>query len=143
MLIGEYEHKMDSKRRLPLPARLRSQLGLKVVITRGLEGCLFVYSVGGWEEFSAKLRALPMSQATSRSFVRLVFSGAVEVELDNLGRVLIPDYLKEHAELSKNVVVIGTGERLEIWDQERWKAYHVRQQREMEANAETLKEFGI
>ena len=143
MLIGEYQHKMDSKRRLPLPAKLRAQLGAKVILTRGLEGCLFVYPVAAWETFARKLNELPLSKASGRNFGRFIFSGASEIELDNLGRVLIPEYLKQHAGLKKDVMVVGTGERLELWDSERWKAYEVNAAKEAEAHAEALTEFGI
>ncbi|MBI2552725.1 division/cell wall cluster transcriptional repressor MraZ [Candidatus Uhrbacteria bacterium] len=143
MLIGEYQHKMDAKRRLPMPARLRSELGPKVVVTRGLEGCLFVYPLRAWEEFAAKLNALPLTSESSRNFKRFMFSGASEVELDNLGRILVPDYLKDHAALQKDAVVLGAGERLEIWDKEKWRAHQTRTADEMEAHAEALNEFGI
>lgn len=143
MLIGEYQHKMDAKRRLPMPARLRNELGSKVVVTRGLEGCLFVYPVRGWEEFAVKLNALPLTNANSRNFKRFMFSGASDVELDNLGRILVPDYLKEHAGLKKDVVVVGAGERLELWDKDRWQAHQSRTADEMEAHAEALTAFGI
>jgi len=126
-----------------MPARLRSELGAKVVVTRGLEGCLFVYPVRAWEEFAAKLNALPLTNASSRNFKRFMFSGASEVDLDNLGRILVPDYLKEHAALQKNIVVLGAGERLEVWDKEKWQAHQSRTADEMEAHAEALGEFGI
>jgi len=143
MLVGEYQHAIDAKRRLPLPARLRDALGKRVVITRGLEQCLFVYSTETWTEFSEKLNKLPMSQASARSFARLMFSGAVEVELDSLGRVLIPEYLVTHAQLKKQAIVIGAGSRLEIWDKEWWDKYQSRETEDMEAIADQLKEFGI
>lgn len=143
MLIGEFSHSMDAKRRLPMPARLRDALGKQVVITRGLEQCLFVYPMGTWTEFSEKLNKLPMSQASARSFARLMLSGAVETELDTLGRVLIPDYLAKHAQLKKDVVVIGVGSRLEVWDKEAWHKYQNRETEDMNAVAEQLKEYGI
>ncbi len=126
-----------------MPARLRDGLGRNVVVTRGLEQCLFVYPMGAWTEFAEKLNALPMSQASARSFARLMFSGAVETELDALGRVLIPDYLAKHAQLKKDVVVIGAGSRLEIWDKEAWEKYQNRESEDMEAIAGQLKEFGV
>lgn len=126
-----------------MPARLRDALGKQVVITRGLEQCLFVYPMGTWTEFAEKLNKLPMSQASARSFARLMFSGAVETELDTLGRVLIPDYLAKHAGLKKEIVVIGAGSRLEIWDKEAWHKYQNRETEDMNVVAEQLKEFGI
>lgn len=126
-----------------MPARLRDELGKRVVVTRGLEQCLFVYSADAWAEFSEKLNKLPMSQASARSFSRLMFSGAVEAELDSLGRVLIPDYLAQHAQLKKDTVVIGAGGRLEIWDKGAWEKYQNRESEDMEAVAGQLKEYGI
>lgn len=143
MLIGVYQHRMDAKKRVPMPAKLRQQLGPKVVVTRGLEGCLFVYAMPVWEEFSAKVNALPMSQAKSRSFARLIFSGAMEVELDGLGRILIPDYLKKYANLEKEVIVAGSGNRLELWNKDKWEAYESREVEDIEDNAEGLREFGV
>lgn len=143
MLLGIFSHTLDAKRRVPLPARLRATLGQKVVVTRGLEQCLFVYPLDNWTEFSEKLSKLPLSQQSARSFSRLMFSGASEVELDNLGRVLLPEYLAKHAQLKKEVVVVGAGNRLEIWDKEWWEKYQSRETEDMEVIADQLKEFGI
>ena len=143
MLVGEYQHKLDAKRRLPLPARMRNQLGAKVVVTRGLEGCLFIYPLRAWEELAQKLNNLPLTSASSRSFKRFMFSGASELDLDNLGRILIPEYLKAHGQLKKDVVVIGNGERLELWDRQQWEKYQARTAEEVEGHAEALTAFGI
>lgn len=143
MLIGEYNLKLDAKRRLPMPAKLRHELGTMVVITRGLDQCLFVYSANTWAEFADKVNKLPISQESGRSFARLIFSGAVETELDKLGRVLIPDYLKEHAGLEKEAIIIGAGNRLEVWDKERWAKYQVKGVENMGEDAAGLKEFGL
>ena len=143
MLVGKYEHTIDSKRRLPLPARLRDALGKTVVLTRGLEGCVFVYTQSQWTEFAEKVNKLPVSQASARSFARLFFGSAMEVELDGLGRVLIPEYLKAHGQLKKNVVIMGTGGRLELWDKERWEQYQGHEVEDMGETVAQLKEFGI
>lgn len=143
MLIGEYQYKMDAKKRLPMPARLREQLGSRVVVTRGLEGCLFVYTTATWSEVTQKLMQAPQGQAASRGFARLLLSGASEIELDGLGRVLIPENLKTYAGLGKNVMVVGAGNRLEIWSQEKWEHYKERTEKEVGEMAEKLGELGI
>ena len=143
MLIGEYEYKMDAKKRLPMPARLREQLGLRVVGTRGLEGCLFVYPTSTWSEVAQKLMQAPQGQAASRRFTRLLLSGASEMDLDGLGRILIPENLKSYAELEKNVMVVGAGNRLEIWSKEKWEHYKNRTEKEVGEMAEKLGELGL
>ncbi len=123
MLIGQYEHTIDSKKRLALPAKFRGELGDKIIITRGVDGCLFVYTHEKWQIESEKWSALTISQTEARSFARMMLAGAMEVSLDKLGRILVPDYLKEYAGLKKNVVVCGLSTRLEIWDSEKWNIY--------------------
>jgi len=123
MLIGQYEHTIDIKKRLALPSKFRGELGDKVIITRGIEKCLAVYTQAEWGVISSKLGSLTISQSEARSFTRMILAGAMEVSLDKLGRILVPDYLKEYAQLKKNVVVCGLSNRLEIWDAEKWEAY--------------------
>lgn len=123
MLIGQYEHTIDNKKRMALPAKFRGELGDKVIITRGIEGCLAVYTETEWKILSDRLAALTISQAEARSFTRMILSGAMEVSLDKLGRILIPDYLKNYAGLKKSVVICGLSNRLEIWDSEKWEKY--------------------
>ena len=123
MLIGQYEHTIDVKKRLALPAKFRGELGDKVIITKGVESCLVVYTEKEWEIMSGKLGNLPISQSEARSFARIMLAGAMEVALDKLGRILVPDYLKEYAGLKKNVVICGLSTRLEIWDAEKWDEY--------------------
>jgi len=123
MLIGQYEHTIDIKKRLALPAKFRGELGDKIIITRGIEGCLAVYTEVEWKIMSDKLGALTISQAEARSFTRMILAGAMEVSLDKLGRILVPDYLKEYAGLKKDVVICGLSNRLEIWDAEKWETY--------------------
>jgi len=123
MLIGQYEHTIDNKKRLALPVKFRGELGGKVVITKGIESCLVVYTEKEWEIFSKKLAELPISQIEARSFSRNILAGAMEVTLDKLGRILLPDYLKTYAGLKKDVVVCGLSNRLEVWDAQAWGTY--------------------
>jgi len=143
MLIGEYHHTIDIKKRLALPAKFRRELGKGVVITRGLDNCLVVYSAKEWQVMSDKLGKLPAGQLEARGFARIMLAGAMEVELDRLGRILIPDYLKEYASLKKNVVVCGLYNRLEIWNEEKWEAYKKETEKEVGDFAAKLKELGI
>ena len=143
MFIGEYAHSLDPKKRLALPARFRKELGEKVVITRGLDQCLFVYPVLAWEEIAAKLSALPLGQAATRSFVRLMLAGAFEADIDKLGRVLLPDYLKRYAAISQKVIVTGVFNRLEIWAQEKWEQYRADVEQRTDELAERLGELGM
>ena len=123
MLIGQYEHTIDAKKRLALPAKFRGELGDKVVVTKGVENCLVVYTEKEFLVMSAKLSNLTISQPEARSFTRTMLASAMEVTLDKLGRILVPDYLKKYAGLSKNVVICGLSNRLEIWDLESWNAW--------------------
>lgn len=119
VLTGEYQHTVDAKGRLNFPARLREELGERFVITKGLDGCLFVYSYPEWENILQKLRELPLS--TGRNLKRFLASGAAEVEADKQGRVLIPPSLRAYAKLDKDVVVAGVIDRAEIWNREAWE----------------------
>lgn len=143
MFIGEYIHSIDNKKRLAIPARFRKELGEKAILTRGLDNCLFLYPEEEWKNLAQKLSQLSMGQVSARSFTRLILSGAVEVEFDNLGRILIPDYLKNYAGLKKKIVVAGVLNRLEIWDQENWERYKQEIEKNNEAIAEKLGELGM
>jgi MraZ protein len=121
MLIGEYKHTLDSKKRISIPAKFRRQIGKTAVITRGLDKCLFVYSMAEWKKVAELLSNLPTGQADTRNFVRLFLSGAVDVAIDSLGRILIPDYLKDYAELKGKAVITGVYKRVEIWDDKKWE----------------------
>ena len=142
MLIGEYTHILDSKKRVSLPSKLRKEIGKKAVITRGLDHCLFVYPWKEWERVASALSALPTGQSDTRSFVRLFLAGAQEVDVDSLGRILVPDYLKSYAELKEKVVIAGGYKRLEIWDEAHWGAYKSRIEKETDTLAEKLGEVG-
>ena len=120
MLIGEYEHSLDAKGRLIMPAKLREDMGEKFILTTGLDGCLFGFSMSEWEKFEDKLKALPITNKNARNFVRFFLSGATECELDKQGRFLIPNNLRIAANLEKETVIIGVGTRLEIWDKATW-----------------------
>ena len=136
MLIGEYEHTLDEKNRVSLPRQFRTGLGSRIVMTRGLDNCLFVYPKKSFEKVVAKLDDMSFAQADKRGFSRFILSGAAEIEVDGAGRVLIPEHQREFAKLSKNVIFAGVSDRVEVWDSERWKQYKA----SIETNADTLAE---
>ena len=143
MLIGQYNHTIDSKKRLALPVKFRGELGVKVIVTKGVENCLVVYTEKEWEVMSAKLGNLPVSQTEARSFTRHLLASATEVTLDKLGRILIPDYLKAYADFKKNVVICGLSNRLEIWDESKWQNYSKDAERGVEEIVSKLGPLGI
>ncbi len=142
MFIGEYEHTLDEKKRVSLPKTFRQGLGRKLVITRGLDNCLFAYSKSSWEKVAAKLDQLSFAQADTRGFNRFILSGAAEVEVDAAGRILIPEHQKEFAGLKKTVAFAGVSDRVEIWDKDRWTAYKSRIEKDADRLAEKLGEIG-
>lgn len=143
MLIGEYTHSLDPKKRLSLPVKFRHELGKKVVVTRGLDNCLFVYPLKEWQRITQKVSELPLGQADTRGFNRFFLSGAVEVDVDSVGRILIPDFLKEFAGLETKVVLAGIHDRVEIWDENVWSEYKKRIEKQADALAEKLGEIGV
>lgn len=143
MLLGEYEHTLDPKGRLAMPAKLRENLGSKFIITKGLDGCLFVYDLDQWKLLEAKLAALPMSRKTARDFTRFLFGGACEGECDRQGRVLIPVNLRRYAGLEKDAVIVGVGSRAEIWDAVKWREYNESNAEDVSELAEQLADLGI
>jgi len=143
MFIGEYKYTIDSKKRLALPAKFRKELGKTVIVTRGLENCLVVYPLKEWKVMAEKLSRLPSSKLDARGFARIMLAGACDVKIDKLGRILVPDYLKEYASLKRNVVLLGLSNRIEIWDGNKWQKYRGRTEDEIGNIAERLEQLGI
>jgi MraZ protein len=143
MFLGEFKHSLDLKGRLAIPAKFRSGLSGGAVITRGLDKCLFVFPQKEWEVLAGKLMNLPLSQSGSRAFVRLMLSGASDVEFDTQGRILIPDSLRSYAGLLKKAVVTGLYNRIEVWDEEEWKKYKSKTESASDEIAEKLGQLGI
>lgn len=143
MLIGEYRHTMDDKNRLSLPAKFRKEMGKKIIITRGLDRCLFVYPIGEWKKFSEKLAGLSIGSAEGRGFSRAMLGGAMETDVDASGRVLVPDHLKEYATLSAKVVVAGIHNRVELWNEEAWNKYTNGVEKEANSLAQKLADIGM
>ncbi len=131
MFTGEYRYKIDTKKRVALPAKFRKELGDKVIITKGITKCLVVYTQKSWQEMLDKLGGLPIAEPGARGFARVILAGAMEVSFDKLGRILIPDYLKKYAGLKKEVVICGLNKELEIWDTKRWDNYIAQQDEKM------------
>ena len=143
MFIGEFKHNLDSKGRIAMPVKFRNKLTGGAIITRGLDRCLFVFGNKDWEVLAQKLIALPLSQANSRAFSRLMLAGAMDVEIDKQGRILIPDYLREYAGLKKETIFAGLYNRIEIWESENWKQYKTKTESQSDEIAEKLSELGI
>jgi|SRR3989344_5531449 len=143
MLIGEYTHIVDEKKRMSLPMKFRKEVGRKIVVTHGLDNCLFLYPLKEWQKISEKLGALGMGQANMRGFNRFLLAGAVEVEVDAVGRILIPDFLREFAGLLDKVVFTGVQTRIEIWNPDRWGAYKNKIRKQADLLAEKLGEIGV
>ncbi len=143
MFLGEYTHNLDIKGRVAIPAKFRDQLTTGAIITRGLDNCLFIFPGKEWEALAAKLIALPLAQANSRAFVRLMMAGAADVDIDGQGRILLPDYLRRYASLKKQAVIAGLYNRIEIWDNEAWSRYKARTESASDEIAEQLGELGI
>lgn len=122
LLVGTYDHRMDSKGRLVLPSRFRDELGDRLVATVGIDSCVSIYGLPGWRSFFEKLSALSSARAGCRDVKRLLMASAVEIDVDSMGRVLIPPFLREHASLNREISVIGVGDHVEIWDKELWEA---------------------
>jgi len=143
MFIGEFHHSIDAKGRVAIPAKFRSSMIGGAIVTRGIDHCLFLLPASDWEKLAQKLNSLPLAQANSRAFGRLMLSGAVDLELDSQGRVLIPDYLRKYAGLDKEAVVCGVYNRMEIWDAKAWEEYRTKTESSSEEIAEKLGELGI
>ena len=143
MFLGEYHHTIDDKGRLAVPMKFREVLAYGAVVTRGLDSSLFLLPLEEWGKFSEKLANLPLGQANSRAFARLMLAGAMDVSLDRQGRCVVPEYLRTYAGLRKDVVIVGVKSRLEIWDAETWKTYAAKAEEDAVTIAEKLGEMGI
>ena len=143
MFIGEYNHTLDFKRRLAIPAKFRGIFQGKAVVTKGLDGCLFIYTEKVWEGIAEKLSNIPLGEKRMRQFVRTMLSGAIESEVDKQGRILIPNFLSQFALLKKDVVLVGLYDRLEAWDKEAWEKSRLVAEKEQEQVAEELGKMGI
>jgi len=143
MLIGEYTHSIDDKKRLSLPSKFRKELGKTIIATRGLDTCLFLYSEKEWRTHSAKLAELSTGTAGSRGFNRFTLAGAAEISVDSVGRILIPDFLKRFARITAKVVLAGVGNRIELWDEKVWQSYMATIEKQADTLAEKLGEAGM
>ena len=142
-LTGEYEHKLDAKGRLIMPLKLREELGRTFMVTKGLDDCLFVYPNDEWERFAAELNELPLLNTKARALKRRFNSGAVKCDTDSQGRILLPQTLRDFAGIDKEVVIIGNGERAEIWSKESWEAVNCDEGIDMDAIAAELDTLGF
>jgi len=143
MFIGEYNYSIDNKGRVAIPAKFRSALVKGAVVTRGLDNCLFVYSKTEWTNLAEKLSSLPISQANTRAFSRLMLAGAMDVKIDGQGRIIIPDYLKKYAGMKKRAIIAGLYNRLEVWDEDRWNEYKTKTEKDSNEIAENLSALGV
>ncbi|OJI08931.1 MAG: division/cell wall cluster transcriptional repressor MraZ [Candidatus Vogelbacteria bacterium CG22_combo_CG10-13_8_21_14_all_37_9] len=143
MLIGEYRHNLDDKKRISVPANFRKELGKKVIISRGFDKCLFVHPLSEWQRFTEELEKMPVGRIDSRDLARFIFAGAAPTEIDSLGRILIPDFLKNFAELKTKVVVVGVSRRLELWDETKWEENTQRIEGQADLLAEKMGELGM
>ncbi|HTM68674.1 MAG TPA: division/cell wall cluster transcriptional repressor MraZ [Candidatus Binatia bacterium] len=143
MFIGEYHHTVDEKGRLAIPMKFRKELRTGAVVTRGLDNCLFVFSMAEWKKLAEKLSSLPFSQANSRAFSRLMLAGAMDVEIDKQGRVVLPEYLRRYANVAKEVVVAGLYSRIEVWDKASWETYKAKTEKDSNDIAERMGELGV
>lgn len=143
MFIGEYHHLIDEKGRLAIPIKFRNQLEKGAVVTRGLDSCLFLYPQIEWEKLANSLSKLPISKSNTRNFSRFMLAGAMDMEIDKQGRVILPDYLRKFANIKKKVVIAGLYNRLEIWDEEKWDKYKQGSEKGSNEIAEALGEMNV
>ena len=143
MFIGEYSHTLDEKGRVAVPKKFRGALSKGAVVTRGLDACLFLYTKDEWKKLADKLASLPFAQANTRAFARLMLAGAMDVDVDSQGRIMIPEYLRTFAGLKKSIIVAGLYNRLELWDEASWKGYTKKNEAESATIAEQMGELGV
>jgi MraZ protein len=143
MFIGEYSHTIDNKGRMAIPSKMRKDIGSGAVITRGIDNCLWLFPKKEWQELAEKLASLPMTDTNSRAFSRLMLAGAMEVEFDGQGRALIPSYLRGYAGISKNTIIAGLFNRLEIWDADKWNEYKTKIEKSTDTIAKHMADLGV
>ena len=143
MLLGEFKHSIDAKGRLIVPAKFRGDLGERFIVTRGLDGCLFGYSMAEWEKVEEKLRQLPIAKRDARKFTRFFYSAATECTIDKQGRINLPQTLIDHAELEKVCYLIGVSDRFEIWSEDNWNDFTEEAEGTFEDIAEDMTDFGF
>jgi MraZ protein len=143
MFIGEYSHSLDEKGRMSVPAKFRDELAKGLILTRGLDGCLWLYTETEWEKIADQTSQLPITQKKARSFGRFLLSGAMDLKMDKIGRVIVPKYLADYAGIKNKVVVIGMRDRLEIWAEDKWNNFRVEMENNSDEVAENLSEFGF
>jgi MraZ protein len=143
MFIGEHAHTIDDKSRVSVPAKYRKQLSDGLVITRGLDHCLWIYTKLGWEKIAKRLASLPISQKKSRAFARLMLAGAWDAALDSQGRIVLPEYLRTYAGLDKHIIIAGLYNRIEVWNEDSWRTYSQQTQDDSDEIAEGMFELGI
>ena len=141
MFIGQYTHSLDSKGRVAVPAKFRSELK-RAVVTKGLDNCLFLYPQKEWDKMAAKIASLSIDKSDNRAFSRAILAGAMEVEFDKQGRIILPEYLRKFAGISKNVIIAGLYNRLEIWDEDKWNGYKEESEKNYNNIAEALSSLG-
>ena len=143
MFMGEYNHTIDAKGRLIVPVKFREILGDNFIVTKGLDGCLFVYPNDEWTRFEEKLKSLPLTNKNARQFTRFFLAGAAACEVDKQGRILLPQVLREFASLEKDVVLVGVASRIEIWSRERWDESMNTYDGDMDEVAEHMESLGF
>ena len=143
MFIGEYNGSIDDKARINIPAKFRSSLKNQVVVTRGLDNSLVLYTLDEWKKLAEKLASLPISTANTRAFSRLMLAGAMDCDIDKQGRIVLPGYLKEYAKIGKKVVYAGMYSRIEIWSEELWNKYKTQTEKDSNKIAEALGDLGV
>lgn len=143
MFIGEYTHTLDEKGRFAIPKKFRSDLGGSAVVTRGLDHCLFLYTRDEWQKLAEKLASLPFAQANTRAFSRLMLAGAMDVDIDSQGRIILPEYLRVFAGIKKEMVLAGLYNRIELWDAQEWKEYTRKTEAESTSIAEQMGMVGV
>lgn len=143
MFIGEYSHSIDDKGRVSVPVKFRDELAVGCILTRGLDGCLWVYSTEEWAKIAENIAGMPVTQKNARSFARFILSGAMDMKIDKAGRINLPKYLADYAEIKSKVVITGMHNRLEIWSAEKWQSFKEEMESNSEEVAENLAEIGF